>query len=52
MTTRGKRQPPVLQYFRTMGIARLRGRDFEAGDRAGAPAVAVVSETLAKRLSC
>ena len=37
-------------YFRTMGIARLRGRDFEAGDRAGAPAVAVVSETLARRL--
>jgi len=37
-------------YFRTMGIARLRGRDFEAGDRAGAPAVAVVGETLARRL--
>jgi predicted permease len=36
-------------YFRTMGIARLRGRDFELSDRAGAPRVAIVGEAFAKR---
>lgn len=37
-------------YFRTMGIALLRGRDFNTADRAGAPAVAIAGETLAGRL--
>jgi predicted permease len=37
-------------YFRTLGIALLRGRDFDWGDRAGAPPVAIVNDTLARRL--
>ena len=36
-------------YFDTLGIPVVRGRDFAAGDRAGAPAVAVVDEALARR---
>jgi hypothetical protein len=32
-------------YFRTLGIALSRGRDFTAQDAAGAPDVAIVSET-------
>ena len=36
-------------YFGTMGIGLLEGRAFAAGDRAGAPCVAVVNETLARR---
>jgi predicted permease len=36
-------------YFRTLGTALLRGRDFRAEDRRGAPAVAIVNETLARR---
>ena len=35
-------------YFRTMGIAMLRGRDFADRDRAGAQRVAIVNETMAK----
>ena len=34
--------------FQTMGI-RLTGRDFDAGDRAGAPLVVIVNEELAQR---
>jgi putative ABC transport system permease protein len=38
-------------YFRTMGIATLEGREFSARtDRGDGPAVAVVNQTLAKRL--
>jgi putative ABC transport system permease protein len=37
------------QYFRTMGIPLLRGRDVEAGDIAGRAPVAVVSESFAKQ---
>jgi hypothetical protein len=33
------------------GIARLRGRDFTVNDHEGAPAVAIVSESFARRLS-
>ena len=36
-------------YFRLLRIPLLRGRVFEEGDRAGAPEVAVVNETMAKR---
>jgi hypothetical protein len=36
-------------YFRTLGIPLLKGRTLTAADRAGAPPVAVVSETAATR---
>ena len=37
-------------YFATLGIPVLRGRAFNASDRASEPGVAVVSERLAKQL--
>lgn len=37
-------------YFRTMGIAILQGRDFSERDRPGAPLTAIVSQRLAERL--
>lgn len=37
------------QYFRTMGIPLLRGRDVEDGDILGRAPVAVVSESFARR---
>jgi predicted permease len=36
-------------YFRTMGTPILRGRDFTAADRDGAQAVALITESLARR---
>ena len=36
-------------YFRTLRIALLSGREFESRDDAGAPGVAIVNETLARR---
>ena len=36
-------------YFRTMGIALLQGREFSTQDGPGAPGVAIVNETLATR---
>ena len=37
-------------YFETMGISILRGRDFIERDKTGAPLVAIVSQQLAQRL--
>jgi predicted permease len=39
-----------LEFIRTMGIALLSGRDFNAHDNAAAPKVAIVNERLAARL--
>ena len=36
-------------YFRTIGLPLVSGRNFDVSDRAGAPAVAIVNETFAKR---
>jgi len=36
-------------YFETLNIPLLRGRDFNAQDREGAPGVAIVNETFARR---
>jgi putative ABC transport system permease protein len=36
-------------YFETMGISVLKGRGFTVQDKAGAPPVAIVNETLAKK---
>jgi predicted permease len=37
-------------YFRTMGITLLRGREFLPGDRKDSPPVAIINQTLAKAL--
>ncbi len=37
-------------YFRTLGIPILAGREFVASDRKGAPEVAILNENLARRL--
>jgi putative ABC transport system permease protein len=37
-------------YLTTMGVRLLAGREFEAGDTAGAPTVIVVNRTAARRL--
>ena len=37
-------------FFRELGIAIARGREFDAQDRPGAPQVAVVNESLSRRL--
>jgi predicted permease len=36
-------------FARTLGLRLVRGRFLEAGDRAGAPLVAVINETMARR---
>jgi predicted permease len=38
------------EYFETMRIPLLQGRGFEATDRIGAPGVAVINRTLARRV--
>ena len=37
-------------YFRTLGVAVLEGREFTAADHADSPLVAIVNRTLAERL--
>jgi predicted permease len=37
------------EFFRTMGISLLQGREFSSQDREGAPLVAVVNEDMARR---
>ena len=37
-------------YFRTLGVAVLEGREFTAADRADSPLVAIVNRALAERL--
>ncbi|HYO99374.1 MAG TPA: ABC transporter permease [Pyrinomonadaceae bacterium] len=37
------------QYFKTMGISLLQGREFSEQDRADSPSVAVINETMARR---
>src|SRR5699024_9305490 len=37
-------------YFETMGARMVRGRAFTTADREGAPPVAIINETLARRL--
>jgi predicted permease len=39
----------ALNYFQTLSIPLLRGRDFDAHDAAGAPGVVIINETFAKR---
>ncbi len=41
--------PVSPDWFRTLGIPLLDGRDFDARDRTGAPAAAVVNEAFARR---
>ena len=41
--------PITPNFFRTMKIAMLRGRDFTMHDNAGAPWVAIINETMAHR---
>jgi putative ABC transport system permease protein len=47
--------PPVLRHyvgpnhFRTLKVPVLRGREFDAGDRAGGRRVAIISQTAARR---
>jgi len=36
-------------YFDTLGMKMLRGRDFTASDRSGAPAVVIIDEALAQQ---
>jgi len=61
-TVKGKPQPAPGQeptsdselvtpdYFRTMGIRLLKGREFTEQDKQGSPHVAIVNETLARQV--
>ncbi|MFL6279916.1 MAG: ABC transporter permease [Vicinamibacterales bacterium] len=50
LETRAYMSSVGADYFRTMGIPVLRGRSIDDGDRRGSPGVALVNETLARRL--
>ena len=62
MITEGKEPPPSGKepvcdmntvtpgFFHALGIRLLRGRDFADSDRPGAPMVAIVNETMARKL--
>ena len=41
--------PVTPNYFQAMGVPLLKGRAFDARDREGAPEVAIVNETFARR---
>jgi predicted permease len=45
----GRYRVSTPDYFRTMGISLIRGRSFTDQDKAGAPPVVVVNETLARK---
>jgi putative ABC transport system permease protein len=38
-----------VNFFNTMGIPFVKGRDFNSGDRAGAPGVVIVNDEFARR---
>ncbi|MGH9201181.1 MAG: FtsX-like permease family protein, partial [Vicinamibacterales bacterium] len=42
-------RPVTPQFFKTMGIPHLSGRDFAASDTGTSPLVAIVNDTLGKR---
>lgn len=54
--TNNRNQPPIItdwnlispDYFATMSIPLVRGRDFTAADRSGGPLVGIVNETFAR----
>jgi predicted permease len=45
----GRYRVSTPDYFRTMGIPLVRGRSFTDQDKAGAPPVLIVNETLARK---
>ena len=45
----GRYRVATPDYFRTMGISLVRGRDFTDQDKAGATPVVIVNETLARK---
>jgi putative ABC transport system permease protein len=47
MTVAGH-QNVTPDFFRTLGIPLVQGRDFTSGDVAGAPPVAIINETMAR----
>jgi putative ABC transport system permease protein len=47
--TRAHPRAVTLDYFRTMGITLLAGRNFSAADNSDAPFVVVVNQTMARR---
>jgi putative ABC transport system permease protein len=47
--TRAHPRSVTADYFKTMGIQVVDGRGFTANDRTGAPLVAIVNETMARR---
>jgi putative ABC transport system permease protein len=45
----GRYRVATPDYFRTMGMSLVKGRSFTDQDKAGAPHVAIVNETLARK---